>query len=128
MVLFMCIAFMLCLYYTLQLQPPGQFWNVPVTVEEFTGEFGDEQRDDDYIITVRYPGAPPRSFVGIESSVTWELERRPCYFVGSVQAGPLAEVSEPNDSVIEGVYGDYIIESLFATSYTYSHFLEGRCT
>ena len=96
-----------------------------MTVEEFTGEFGDEQRDNDYIITVRYPGTPPRR---IESSVTWELERRLCYFVGSGQAGPLVEVSKPNDSVIEGVYRDYIIESLFATSYTYSHFLEGRCT
>ena len=70
-------------------------------------------------------GLPPGTLWG---SVTWELERRPCYFVGSGQAGPLAEVSEPNDSVIEGVYSDYIIESLFATSYTYSHFLEGRCT
>ena len=114
MVLFICVLrFMLCLYILHNSNPPGQFWNVPVTVEGFTGEFGDEQRDDDYIITVRYPGAPPRSFVGIESSVTWELERRPCYFVGSGQAGPLAEVSEPNDSVIEGVYSDYIIESLY---------------
>ena len=121
-----CVLHLLCLYFTTP--TPGQFWNVPVTVEEFTGECGDEQRDNNYIITVRYPGTPPRSFVGIESSVTWELERRPCYFVGSGQAGPLAEVSEPNDSVIEGVYSDYIIESLFATSYTYSHFLEGRCT
>ena len=76
------------------------------------------------------PGTPPRSFVGIESSVTWELERRPCYFVGSGQAGLLVEVSEPNDSVIEGVYSDYIIESLFATSYTYTatFYIEGLCT
>ena len=53
----------------------GQFWNVPVTVEVFNGEYDEEERDDDYIITVRYPGQPSRSFVGIESSVTWELER-----------------------------------------------------
>ena len=108
--------------------PPGQFWNVPVTVEEFAGQFGGEQRDDDYVITVRYLGTPPRSFVGIYHPVTWELEKRPCYFVGSGQAGPVAEVSDPNDSVIEGVYSDYIVESLFTTSYTYSHFLEDRCT
>ena len=87
-----------CVYIIYNSNPP----------EEFTGEFGDEQRDDDYITTVRYPGTPPRRFVGIESSVTWELERRPCYFVGSGQAGPLVEVSEPNDSVIEGMYSDYI--------------------
>ena len=93
---------------------------------------GDELRDDDYIITVRYPGTPPRNFEGIESSVTWELERRPCYFVGSGQAGPLAEVSEPNDSVIEGVHSDYnynLVTICYSyTSYIYSHFLEGRCT
>ena len=67
--------------------------------------------------------------MGIESSVTWEVERRTCYFVGSGQAGKLAEVSDPNDSVIEGdyMYSDYIVESLFATTYTYSHFLESTC-
>ena len=101
-----------------------------MTVREFTGEFDGNQRNDDYVITVRYPGSDLRSFVGIESSVTWELERRLCYFVGSGQAGRLAEVSapDPNDSVIEGGYSDYIVESLFATNYTYNHFQENRCT
>ena len=64
--------------------------------------------------------------MGIKSFVTWELGRT-CYFVGNEQAGKLAEVSDPNDSVIEGDYGDYIVESLFATAYTYSHFLESLC-
>ena len=100
-----------------------------MTVVEFTGEFGGEQRDDDYVITVRHPGSTPRSFVGIESSVTWELERRPCYFVGNGQAGRLVEVSppDPNDRVIEGKYSDYIVGSLFATDYTYSHFNDSMC-
>ncbi|CAI8022915.1 hypothetical protein GBAR_LOCUS13422, partial [Geodia barretti] len=63
----------------------GQFWNVPVTVQEFTGLLDNESRTDDYIVTVRYPGTPPRSFVGIKNGVTWEMERRPCYFVGNGQ-------------------------------------------
>ena len=107
----------------------GQFWNVPVTVEVFNGEYDEEERDDDYIITVRYPGQPSRSFVGIESSVTWELERRPCYFVGNGQGGTLFEIKDTdhNDPVIEGRYLDYIVDSLFATNYTYSHFNETLC-
>ena len=71
--------------------------------------------------------ADPRSFVGLKSDITWEFERRVCYYVGNTQAGKLAEVSEPNNSVIEGVYSDYQVESLFATGLTYTHFNEDRC-
>ena len=57
------------------------------------------------------------------------MERRPCYFVGNGQGGKLSkeEISEPNDSVIEGRYTDYIVESTFATDYKYSHFDERKC-
>lgn len=111
---------------------PGQFWNVPVTVEEFTGLFDNVQRSDDYVITVRHPKTPSRSFVGLESAVTWEMERRPCYFVGNGQGGKLSEDEvappDPNDSVIQGRYIDYIVESLFATKYDYSRFNEDFCS
>ena len=62
--------------------------------------------------------------------MTWELERRPCYFVGNGQAGRLVEVTppDPNDPVIEGKYSDYIVGSLFATDYTYSHFNDSMCS
>ena len=100
-------------------------------VQEFTGLFDNDTRPDDYVITVRYPGAPLRSFVGIKSDVTWELERRPCYFVGNGQGGKLSKEEiaspDPNDSVIEGYYTDYIVESTFATDYKYSHFDERKC-
>ena len=100
-------------------------------VEDYTGLFDNETRDDDFIITVRYPGTTPRSFIGLESSVTWELEKRPCYFVGNGQGGKLSkqEVAppEPNDSVIEGHYSDYEVSSLFATGWKYSHFNEDLC-
>ena len=64
----------------------------------------------------------PRSFVGLKNGVTWEMERRPCYFVGNGQGGKLSkeEIADPNDSVIEGRYTDYIVESTFATDYKYS--------
>ena len=101
-----------------------------MSVEEFTGRFDGVERDDDYVITVRYPGSAPRSFVGIWSSVTWELLRRPCYFVGSGQGGRMLEIAppDPNDPVIEGQYTDYIVDSLFATQYRFSHFNNTLCT
>ena len=105
---------------------PGQFWNVPVTVAPFDGEFDGVERDDDYVITVSHPHAVSRSFVGLKADVTWEFEERVCYYVGNTQAGQLAEVTEPNDSVIEGNYREYKVDSLFATSYVHSRF-EASC-
>lgn len=113
----------------LRFYSPGQFWNVPVEVEPFNGDFGGEQRTDDYVITVRHPESSPRRFVGLKSDVTWEFETRVCYYVGNAQAGKLAEVSDPNDndSVIEGTYSDYRVDSLFATDFKYTHFNTARC-
>ena len=59
--------------------------------------------------------------------MTWEFEKRPCLYVGNSQAGPLGEDVVPNDSVIEGVYSDYEVESMFASDFTFSHFEESRC-
>ena len=100
---------------------------MPITISSYTGLFNGEERTDDYIITVRHPEAPSRSFVGLKSNVTWEFEKRVCYYVGNKQAGKLAEVSDPNDSVIEGDYTEYKVASLFATGFKYSHFEEGGC-
>ena len=84
-------------------------------------------RNDDYIITVLHPNSPPRSFIGLRASVTWEFERRPCLYVGNPQAGPLEETVDPNDSVIEGTYRDYEVESLFSPDFVFSHFDETNC-
>ena len=94
---------------------------------EYDGEFDGSTRANDYVVTVNYPNSPPRSFVGILSTVTWEFEKRPCIYVGNSQAGPISEVDSPNGSVIEGEYTDYEVASMFATDFTYSHFDESRC-
>ena len=107
--------------------PTGQFWNVPVDVIENTDSFNGVFCDDDYIITVNYPGTPPRRFVGLRYSVTWEFEKRPCYYVGNSQAGPLGETVDPNDSVIEGTYRDYEVNSLFSPDFEFSHFDKTQC-
>ena len=107
--------------------PTGQFWNVPVDVIENTGSFNGVFRDDDYIITVNYPNSPPRRFVGLRYSLTWEFEKRPCLYVGNSQAGPLGETVDPNDSVIEGTYQNYEVDSLFSPEFDFSHFDETQC-
>ena len=108
----------------------GQFWNVDVEVEEYTGLFNGKDEDNDYVITVK--GPPPqieKSFVGIRSTVTWEFEDRPCLYVGNSQAGPLGETLDPgvNDAVIEGVYEEYEVDSMFSTYYMYKRFNEDLC-
>ena len=105
----------------------GQFWNVPVDVTENIGFFNGELRDGDYIITVNYPGSPSKHFVGLRYSVTWELERRPCLYVGNSQAGPREETVDPNESVIDGTFRDYEVDSLFSPDFVFSHFDETNC-
>ena len=104
----------------------GQFWNVPATVVEYIGPFNGVERDDDYNITLHY-GNADRSFVGLKMDMTWEFERRTCYYVGNTQGGTLAEL-EDSSSVIEGIYTDYKVDSLFETNFSpFSQFMEGYC-
>lgn len=100
---------------------------MPVTVVPFEGNISGKNRTNDYVITVKHPDSEPRSFVGLRHEITWESEMRVCYYVGDRQAGKLGGVSEPNDSVIEGSYRDYRVDSLFATNFTYTHFNNERC-
>ena len=85
-----------------------------------------------YVVTVEPEDAPARSFLGHFYHLKWDKTREPCLYVGNAQGGPSYEVPDPNDSVIEGRYRDYIFdgadENLFATGYTYSQFEEGRCS
>ena len=99
-------------------------------MEEYTGLFNGADIDNDYVITVK--GPPPqieKSFVGIKASVTWEFEDRPCLYVGNSQAGPLGETLDPgvNDAVIEGVYKEYEVDSMFSPYYIYKKFNEDLC-
>ena len=47
---------------------------------------------------------PPRQFIGLGASMTWEFEKRLCLYVGNSQAVSLGETVDPNDSVIEEAY------------------------
>ena len=51
-----------------------------------------------------------------------------CFYVGNRQGGTIREVEDPNDSVIEGSYADYMTAGDFSTEFTFSHFDEDRCS
>ena len=107
----------------LPLLPTGQFWNIPITVEEYTGaivypEFASETF---YTVNVKPPSSPMRSFVGYIHDVTWEWKRKHCLYVGDRQGGPAGEVLN-DDSVIEGTYRDYIIDTAYGTDYKFDVF------
>ena len=81
---------------------------------------------DTYKITVNYPGQT-RQFVGFLYPLTWEFDERPCLYVGNGQGGPIDEVADPNDPVLQGEYTDYIVDSLFSTDFAFGHFETSRC-
>ena len=61
------------------------------------------------------------------SDGTRGYEERPCLYVGNSQAGKLGEEVEPNDSVIEGSYQDYIVDSVFSPSFRFAQIDENNC-
>lgn len=82
-----------------------------------------------YSITVTHPDASrERRFTAILYQFNWEFAKQPCFYAGNQQGGPIAEVMEPNDSVIEGEYSDYQMDGMFATEYKFNHFEEDQCT
>ena len=98
-----------------------------MTVEEYDGLFNGVARDDVYNITLFPPEAPPRHFLGLKEDVTWDFRSRTCYYVGNRQGGMIGE--DPNsDSVIQGEYSDYAVNSLFHTDFTYTRFNEVLCS
>lgn len=102
-----------------------------MTFSNYTGEDlpSDFAPEDIYVVTVKPESASARSFIGEFYHLKWDRSREPCLYVGNAQGGPSYDIEEPNDSIIEGEYNDYIIENddLFETTYTYVKFEEDRC-
>ena len=101
-----------------------------MTFAKYTGNLPEGANTERYyVVTVQPTSSPARSFLGEFYHLKWDKTREPCLYVGNAQGGPSAEVEEPDDSIIEGNYRDYIIKSedLFDTVYTYSRFNENRC-
>ncbi len=53
----------------------GQFWNVPIQVQPYTGPVQDGVNSDGYyVITTNHPNEPQRSFIGWLWPLTWEYK------------------------------------------------------
>jgi len=104
----------------------GQFWNIPIDVVRYNQSIDGAVRSDTYTITVNYPNQR-RQFVGFLYPLTWELDFRQCLYVGNKQGGPIGEVNDPNDPVLQGEYQDYEVDNIFGTAFQYSHFDDSRC-
>ena len=81
-----------------------------------------------FTITVNPVDSQQRRFVAEFYDQVWDTTPGVCFYVGSNQAGPIGEIDEPNDSVIQGVYSDYRVSGLFDSEYMYSRFNDLRCT
>lgn len=99
----------------------AQFWNVPVELAEFTGSTPDDTLKY-YTVKVTPPSGNAREFVGHLYDVTWDFTPIPCVYAGNRNGGPVAEFDDPNDSVIEGKYDEYVTDDLFSTDFTYERF------
>jgi hypothetical protein len=72
--------------------------------------------------------AVPRAYTGWLYDLTWEFKEGPCLYVGNRQSGPIYEVIDPNDGVIENMYKDYRVDSAFSEEdYVFGLFSEDRC-
>ena len=69
-----------------------------------------------------------RSYTGWLYDLTWEFQEGPCLYVGNRQAGPIYEVMDPNDNVIEDRYKNYKVDSAFSEEgFDFGIFMEERC-
>ena len=60
-------------------------------------------------------------------SLTWQQKETGCYYAGHSQGGPVHNIDEPTDSVIQGNYTEYRVGGLFETDFTYTRFNEDVC-
>ena len=107
----------------------GQFWNVPIQLTLFNGTLRDGvEFPNGYIINVTRTGSPQRVFAGQFNRLTWDRLSGPCLYCGNLQAGPIYEVLDPNDPVIEGSYRSYRVPSAFdETGYQFGRFEGSTC-
>ena len=69
-----------------------------------------------------------RSYTGLLYDLTWSFEKTPCLYVGNSQGGPIYEIEDPNDPIIEGRYSEYIVPDLFSEDdFQYGLFDEDNC-
>ena len=118
-----------------QLLFSGQFWNIPVSIAPYTGLLRDGNPSQDrFVINITTSGSDPtvqRSYTGLLHDLTWNYKdvAGPCLYVGNKQGGPIYEVKNPNDNVIEEIYAEYKVGGAFSEDgYGFGIFMEERCS
>ena len=101
----------------------GQFWNIKVEAEKYnvTAEDKIAPGPDHYAVTVRAPSGT-RRFLAQKAPLTWDQKSMSCLYCGHAQGGNLDEVASLSDSVIQGTYDEYKVNSLFDPEYSYTMF------
>lgn len=122
-------SFFLCTR-CLSVLPPGQFWNIPIGIEPFTHTGVPDPyflEEELFVITVNPTNSEQRQFVAERYEQTWDTTEGLCFYAGSYQGGPVQEIEEPNDSVIQGSWQNYRVSGLFSSRFVYSQFNESMC-
>ena len=69
------------------------------------------------------------SFTGLFQKQTWNHDPFPCLYAGDRQGGPIFEVTDPNDPVIEEGYKDYVVPGVFSEKdYKFGLFDDSKCS
>ena len=93
-----------------------------MTAESFVAPAGSFLEGEENLFSVQVDpmnGSPVRSFLGDLFPRSWDNTRENCMYVGNGQGGPGGEFDELPDSVIQGRYTDYIVDSMFETDFEY---------
>ena len=101
-----------------------------MSVEPFTGVDRDGNPvSQHYMINITSTFSNKmRSYIGRLYELTWSFKKSPCLYVGNSQGGPIYEVEDPNDPIIEGDYNKYIVDDLFSEdNFAYGMFDENNC-
>ena len=84
-----------------------------------------DKDDGVYLVTVSYPGSQNRTFIGELHRRAW-VEEIPCLHAGNSMAGPMVEVPQYKDRVIDGAPDSYSVKDLFSTEFEHSKY-KGSC-
>ena len=104
----------------------AQFWNIPVELSSFTGPTPNNETGY-YTVKVTPADGDVREFIGSLYPLTWDYTETPCLYAGNQQGGNAIEFKDFSDSVIEGLYSHYTVNSLFGTEFVFSQFDNSQC-
>jgi hypothetical protein len=106
----------------------GQFWNVEISVQDYTGSFRNGATINNLVLVTLTPSdRDPRTFPAWREQKTWD-NRMSCLYAGNQNGGTVFETVDAHDSLIEGEYKNYITGGPFSTVFTFTQFDETRCS